>query len=81
MDYLIDSLLEPSKKIKEGYHTNLITLKNGDAFAGGIVKETQSELVIRDLVGKHNRISKADKPDDFPSFINACWVNQSDKGG
>lgn len=60
VDYLIDSLLEPSKKIKEGYHTNLITLKNGDAFAGGIVKETQSELVIRDLVGKHNRISKAD---------------------
>jgi putative heme-binding domain-containing protein len=29
MDYLIESLLEPSKKIKEGYHTNLVTLKNG----------------------------------------------------
>ena len=60
VDYLIESLLEPSKKIKEGYHTNLITLKNGDSFAGGILSETDSELVIRDLTGKNNRIAKAD---------------------
>lgn len=60
MDYLIESLLEPSKKIKEGYHTNLVTLKNGDAHAGGIVSESKTELVIRDLTGKHNRIAKAD---------------------
>jgi putative heme-binding domain-containing protein len=60
MDYLIESLLEPSKKIKEGYHTNLVTLKNGDAHAGGIVSETKTELVIRDLTGKHNRVAKSD---------------------
>ena len=60
MDYLIESLLEPSKKIKEGYHTNLVTLKNGDAHAGGIVSESKTELVIRDLTGKHNRIAKTD---------------------
>jgi putative heme-binding domain-containing protein len=60
MDYLIESFLEPSKKIKEGYHTNLVTLKNGDAHAGGIVSETKTELVIRDLTGKHNRIAKSD---------------------
>lgn len=60
VDYLIESLLEPSKKIKEGYHTNLVTIKNGDSFAGGILSETDSELVIRDLTGKHNRIAKSD---------------------
>ncbi len=60
VDYLIESLLEPSKKIKEGYHTNLVTLKNGDSFAGGILSETASELVVRDLTGKHNRIAKVD---------------------
>ena len=42
-DYLIESLLEPSKKIKEGYHTNLVTLKNGDA-RRGIVSESKTEL-------------------------------------
>jgi putative heme-binding domain-containing protein len=60
IDYLIESLLEPSKKIKEGYHTNLITLKNGDSHAGGILSETDTEVVIRDLTGKHNRVAKAD---------------------
>ena len=60
VDYLIESLLEPSKKIKEGYHTNLVTLKNGDSYAGGILSETDTEVVIRDLTGKHNRIAKRD---------------------
>jgi len=60
VDYLIESLLEPSKKIKEGYHTNLITLKNGDSYAGGILSETDTEVVIRDLTGKHNRVAKRD---------------------
>ena len=60
VDYLIESLIEPSKKIKEGYHTNLITLKNGDSYAGGILSETDTEVVIRDLTGKHNRVAKRD---------------------
>ena len=38
-----------------------MTLKNGDAHAGGIVSESKTELVIRDLTGKHNRIAKADE--------------------
>lgn len=60
VDYLIDSLLEPGKKIKEGYHTTLVTLKNGDSFAGAIAREDTNELVIRDAVGKENRIPKAE---------------------
>ena len=60
VDYLIESLLEPSKKIKEGYHTNLIILNNGDSYAGGILSETDSEVVVRDLTGKRNRVAKRD---------------------
>ncbi len=60
VDYLIDSLLQPSVKIKEGYHTTLVTLKNGDSFAGAIAREDANELVIRDATGKENRIPKAD---------------------
>jgi putative heme-binding domain-containing protein len=60
VDYLIESLLEPSKKIKEGYHTTLVTLKNGDSFAGAIAREDTNELVVRDAVGKENRIPKTD---------------------
>ncbi len=60
VDYLIDSLLQPSVKIKEGYHTVLVTLKNGDAFAGAIASEDNNEIVIRDAAGNENRIAKAD---------------------
>lgn len=60
VDYLIDSLLQPSVKIKEGYHTTLVTLKNGDSFAGAIAREDDNELVIRDAVGNENRIAKSE---------------------
>ncbi|HRQ89236.1 MAG TPA: sorbosone dehydrogenase [Bacteroidia bacterium] len=60
VDYLIDSLLEPSKKIKEGYHTTFVTLKNGDSFAGAIAREDANELVIRDATGKENRLAKSE---------------------
>lgn len=60
VDYLIVSLLEPSDKIKEGYHTTFVTLKNGDSFAGAIAREDNNELVVRDATGKENRIPKAE---------------------
>lgn len=60
VDYLIESLLEPSKKIKEGYHTVLVTMKNGDTFAGAIAGESNDELVIRDAAGNENRLAKGE---------------------
>lgn len=60
VDYLVDSLLEPSKKIKEGYHTTFITLKNGNSAAGAVAREDANEIVIRDALGKENRLPKAE---------------------
>ncbi|NNM29880.1 MAG: sorbosone dehydrogenase [Akkermansiaceae bacterium] len=60
VDYLVESLLEPSKKIKEGYHTVLVTTKGGENFAGALAREDAREIVIRDAAGKENRIAKAD---------------------
>ena len=60
VDYLVESLLEPSKKIKEGYHTTLVTTKKGDAFSGALASETDAEMVIRDAAGQEHRIAKAD---------------------
>ncbi len=58
VDYLIESMLEPSKKIKEGYQTTLVTTKSGQAYAGAIARESSDEIVIRDATGKENRIPK-----------------------
>ena len=58
VDYLIESLIEPSKKIKEGYRMSLVTAKNGDVFAGAIVREDQNVVVIRNAAGNESRVPK-----------------------
>ncbi len=60
VDYLITSLLNPNDKIKEGYHTTLVSEKNGNAHTGGLVGESDTEVVLRDYAGKMNRIARSD---------------------
>ena len=57
-DYLIESLLNPSKKIKEGYRMAVITTKKGDVFAGSLANENQNVVVIRNAVGTIFRVPK-----------------------
>jgi putative heme-binding domain-containing protein len=59
-DYLVESLLYPSAKIKEGYHSVLIAKKNGQQFSGTIVKEDASEVVLRDASNAEVRIAMQD---------------------
>ncbi len=59
VDYLIESLLEPSKKIKEGYHMIIISMKDGKVFAGGLVQEAADEVIIRDPSNQMVKVPKA----------------------
>lgn len=59
VDYLIESLLEPSKKIKEGYHMAMISTKGGQVFSGSVVKDTPTEVVIRDAANQLQSVPKA----------------------
>ncbi len=59
VDYLIESLLEPSKKIKEGYHMIILSMKDGKVFAGGLVQEGADEVVIRDPSNQLQKVPKA----------------------
>jgi putative heme-binding domain-containing protein len=60
VDYLVTSLLNPNDKIKEGYHTTLVTEKNGNTHTGGLVSEGDDLVVLRDFEGKEIRIARAD---------------------
>lgn len=60
VDYLVTSMLDPNDKIKEGYHTTLVTTKNGDAFAGGLISEGDQEVTLRDNTGQMVKIAKTD---------------------
>ena len=60
VDYIIDSLLEPSKKIKEGYATTVVNTKSGGVFSGFLVREDAREVLLRDALGATQSIPAAD---------------------
>ncbi|MBI4622174.1 MAG: HEAT repeat domain-containing protein [Verrucomicrobia bacterium] len=45
-DYLLESLLYPNAKLKQGYHTELITTKD-QQMSGMVVRENANEVVVR----------------------------------
>ena len=57
LDYIVESLLEPAKKIKEGYHTTVLTTKAGGVLTGALIRESGSELVLRMIDGSEKRIA------------------------
>ncbi len=52
VDYLIDSILLPSKAIKENYGSLIVETKKGQVFTGIKARETQTELVLRNAEDK-----------------------------
>jgi putative heme-binding domain-containing protein len=48
VDYLIDSILLPNKAVKENYHALIVGTTKGQVFTGVKVRETSTELVLRD---------------------------------
>ena len=58
VDYLIESVWFPNKKIKEGYHAILIETKNGEEYSGVLVRENSEQLVTRDAAGKEVAVAK-----------------------
>jgi putative heme-binding domain-containing protein len=48
VDYLVESLVSPNAKIKEGYHSVLITTRDGRELNGMITSETSAEVTLRD---------------------------------
>ncbi len=58
VDYLIESVFYPNRKIKEGFHTVLVETKDGEEYSGILVRENSDELVLRDATNKEMPIAK-----------------------
>lgn len=52
LEYLIDSIFDPNKAIKENYHSTAVITRDGRALTGIKLRETPSELVLRDSEGR-----------------------------
>ncbi len=46
-DYLVESILYPNAKVKEGYHSVMLATKDGQDISGMIIKENATEVVLR----------------------------------
>jgi putative heme-binding domain-containing protein len=67
VDYLIESLLEPSKAIKENYHALLVSTNKGQLFTGIKVRQTGTALVLRTAEDKEVAIPLRDVESQAPS--------------
>ena len=60
VDYLVESVLLPNAKIKEGYQALVVTTRDGTEYTGTLARETPQEVVLRNAAGVEQPIPKAD---------------------
>lgn len=58
VDYLVESLLLPSSKVKEGFHSVVVATDEGQVFTGIPARESETELVLRTAEAKTISIPK-----------------------
>ncbi len=59
LDYIIESVLDPAAKVKEGFNAVSLTLKDGAQAAGIQARETATEIFLRDATGREQALPKA----------------------
>jgi putative heme-binding domain-containing protein len=57
VDYLIESMLDPNAKVKEGYHTVIVVTDEGKTFSGIKVRQTDTQLILRDAEGVETAVA------------------------
>ena len=58
VDYLVESVFYPNRKIKEGYNAVMLETQDGQELSGVLVRENNEQLVIRDVANKEVAIAK-----------------------
>jgi len=58
-DYIIESMLAPNAKVKEGYNAVTLKLKDGTEATGIQARETAQEVILRNIAGQEMAVPKA----------------------
>lgn len=59
-DYLIQSILDPSAVVAQGFQTSVFTLKDGKAHMGFVTREQDDVIELRDIAGQVSEIKRPD---------------------
>jgi putative heme-binding domain-containing protein len=57
---LAESILHPSKTVREGYQQIIIEMQDGEEYSGVIKGETANLLTLRDSTGREHKIDRRD---------------------
>jgi len=66
IDYLVESILDPNKAIKENYHATVLSTTDGLVVTGLVVRESDREIVLRNGDDLEQTIAKADIDERTP---------------
>ena len=69
VEKLLESVVDPSKEIKEGYQAYRVVTVDGQALFGLKISETGKEVVIRDANGRDVRVAKDEIESIGPSKL------------
>jgi putative heme-binding domain-containing protein len=58
LDYIVESVFAPNKKVKEGFHSVQVQTKDGQEISGILVRETTQEMILRDATNKEISVPK-----------------------
>jgi putative heme-binding domain-containing protein len=59
LDYIVESMLAPNAKVKEGYNAVTLKLKDGTEATGIQARETAQEVILRNIAGQETPVPKA----------------------
>ncbi len=48
VDYIVQSLIDPNAKIKEGYHTTIVLTEDGQQVSGKLMSQADGKVILRD---------------------------------
>ncbi len=66
---ILETIVEPSKEIKEGYQSYKAVTLDGRVFTGLKVSDTAKEVTLREATGRDVRVPKEDLDDLTPSKV------------
>lgn len=59
-EHLLESMVDPNRRIAEGYDSVMVDLKDGESISGVLKSENDSQLVVQSADGKVHTLSKSD---------------------
>ena len=59
LDYLVESIYYPNRKIKEGYHSLVVETKDNQVLFGMLESQNENDLILRNVANQRTTVAKA----------------------